>query len=309
MKNKIVVRIEGGLGNQLFQYAFARQIQNIYGGEIIFDLFAYKKDSNNAFSLNKLLLKEVNDVNGLKNITTISIAKLWCKVGNGLFSKILNKEKRKTIRCFFGLFIQENTTYENYICKSYFPIKYISGNWMSEKYFIKISNLIKKEFDFTASMSSRNKDMYEQIKKNNSVCVHIRRGDYLNDKWSSKLMVCNYDYYLKGIDLIKEKITDPVFFIFSNHSDDILWIKENYCFDGNVVYVDLNNSDCDDFNLMKECKYFIISNSTYSWWASYLSKNINKIVVAPYRWNNGYWDMKDIYLDAWYVIGKNNCNY
>ena len=102
---------------------------------------------------------------------------------------------------------------------------------------------------------------------------------------------------------ITEQVENPVFYVFSNSSDDINWIKENYDFsDYNVEYVDLNNPDYEELRLMYSCKHFIISNSTFSWWAQYLCENENKIVIAPSEWNRHFDDCSGIYMPEWQVI-------
>jgi hypothetical protein len=101
---------------------------------------------------------------------------------------------------------------------------------------------------------------------------------------------------------MKEAVENPIFYVFSNSSDDLEWIKANYKFSVDVLYVDLGNSDFEELFLMSKFKNFIISNSSFSWWASYLANNEDKVVIAPSKWNNGVWEMDDIYLDEWELI-------
>lgn len=101
------------------------------------------------------------------------------------------------------------------------------------------------------------------------------------EKYAKSLAVCTEYYYQKGMDYIASNTENPVFYIFSNTHSDLEWIKNNYQFDYPVKYVDLNNPDYEEIRLMYNCKHFVISNSTFSWWGSYLSSSPNKIVVAP----------------------------
>ena len=149
--------------------------------------------------------------------------------------------------------------------------------------------------------SKENRVLLKEISNCNSVCVHIRRGDYLDPRWSY-LNVCTENYYIKAIEYVKEKIDCPIFYIFSNTHEDVLWIKKNYNLAGiNVKFVDLNNPDYEELRLMYHCKNFIISNSTFSWWAQYLCQNDSKMVVAPSQWNNQA-NSENIYMDNWHII-------
>ena len=141
--------------------------------------------------------------------------------------------------------------------------------------------------------------MIQQIENSNSVCVHIRRGDYIGSSFD----ICTEAYYQKGMDIIASKVENPTFYIFSNSSEDLQWIKENYHFSYDLVYVDLNNCDYEELRLMYTCKHFIISNSTFSWWGAYLSTNEEKVVIAPSKWNQDYKVVEDLYLDHWIKVG------
>ena len=107
--------------------------------------------------------------------------------------------------------------------------------------------------------------------------------------------------YKNAVKYIKGTVDNPTFFIFSNTHDDIEWIKENYKFDMEPIYVDLSNPDYEEIRLMMSCKHFIISNSTFSWWASLLSKNEGKLIVAPKTWSNKN-DNSDIMLREEFVL-------
>lgn len=144
--------------------------------------------------------------------------------------------------------------------------------------------------------------MLRQIKESEAVCVHIRLGDYLSDRWKDKLYICTPDYYKEAIGKIRGGVTNPKFFVFSNRHKDFEMIRLEYEL-GDVIYVDMGNSDVEDMELMRNCKHFIMSNSTYSWWGQYLSENPNKVVIAPSRFNNyPAWDMRDIYQEGWKTV-------
>ncbi|MDE5995163.1 MAG: alpha-1,2-fucosyltransferase, partial [Oscillospiraceae bacterium] len=158
--------------------------------------------------------------------------------------------------------------------------KFVLGWFQSEKYFSNIRPILLKEFQFRSLPSDANQKMINEISECNSVCVHIRRGDMLNQHYSF-FARCNEKYYQQGMEYISERTENPIFYIFSNNHDDIEWIRNNYHFDFNVKYVDLGNAGHDDMRLMYNCKHFVMSRSTFSWWGSYMSQNEDKIVVAP----------------------------
>lgn len=301
----IILRLEGGLGNQLFQYAFARTVQHKYGGKIILDSHAFKNDTQRNLSLHHFFLN-----NDIKIIKSAPFEKFICfavrlsaKLFQLLILKILkNRAKRIKLLTTMGIFIQEDSIYLDYLFPTSFPIKYISGNWMSEKYFLPIREKLKEDLIVKTELLERNKQVIAQLESTNSVCIHIRRGDYACSTWADKLLVCDFEYYEKALCLLNQSLATPTFYVFSNTSEDIQWIKENYKFSVPVLYISLNNPDYEEFRLMMNCKHFILSNSSFSWWASYLSSHKNKMVVAPSKWNSGIWDVSDIYLPNWQII-------
>lgn len=302
---RIILRLEGGLGNQLFQYAFARMVQEKYGGKILFDLHTYKSDKQRNLSLHHFKLNgniNSNAHHGIKKFLFFTI-----RVSSRLFQrflKFINLDKIIRIKLLSttGIFIQEGPEYYNHLHRTFSPVIYIAGNWMSEHFFNDISETIKSELEITSTQSNSNKKTLENILKNNSVCVHIRRGDYLDPEVKRKTFVCDFEYYEKAISRLKNELEKPTFFVFSNTPADIKWIKENYRFSIPVTFVDLNNPDYEDFRLMQNCKHFILSNSTFSWWVAYLSSYSHKKIIAPSRWNTGIWDQSDIYCKNWELI-------
>ena len=140
------------------------------------------------------------------------------------------------------------------------------------------------------------------MKSTNSVCVHIRRGDYT---YLKNYQVCSIAYYLKAMEIMKGKIKEPKFYIFS---DDIEWVKKNIDFDVDVTYIDKNNTSYEELRLMYSCKHFIISNSSFSWWAQYLSTNKNKVVISPNIWYQNKNQPQDMILDYFTTIDVSKLN-
>lgn len=304
---KWVIRLEGGLGNQLFQYAHARALQKKYGGELYLDLHAFTKKQTRSLSLHHFCIQECKNISMLGFMDFMSL-KLKQILHHAIALKMQKKSVAVDRRMYeklvrLGVYIQyQTTTFESFIHPSN-KINYLSGNYLTPGFFEGVEDVLKDEFLLKRTLTAESSKMLEKIKSCNSVCVHVRLGDYISPEWKSKLFVCTEEYYQRGMDLIKIKVSNPVFFVFSNSHNDIELIKKNYHFEGDIVYVDLSNPDYADFSLMCNCKHFIMSNSTFSWWSQWLGNYSGKIVVAPSKFNNvPEWDMSDIYLKDWLQI-------
>jgi hypothetical protein len=178
------------------------------------------------------------------------------------------------------------------------------GVWQVESYFLDIKDIIQNHFVFNAPKDEDNRSIIDKITACNSVSIHIRRGDYLNDHWKDALGVINDNsYYIKAINLIEERVEIPKYFIFS---DDLKWAKENLNLPGSV-YVSHNRgrNSYIDMYLMSLCKHNIIANSTFSWWGAWLNKNEDKIVIMPYPWLNNV-ETPGIFPDRWIKLKVNN---
>ncbi len=178
----------------------------------------------------------------------------------------------------------------------------LDGYWQSENYFKEIRNIIIKDFTIKFEPDKRNKSMIEKIKNSNSVCIHIRRGDYISNAKTNKFHgACSLKYYYDAIKIIVKRVKDPIFFIFS---DDSQWTKENLKLKYPTIYVDINGSEksYEDLRLMSNCKHFIVANSAFSWWGAWLSNNPNKIICAPKTWFRSA-DEGDIVPKSWVRVG------
>lgn len=302
---KLILRLEGGLGNQLFQYAFARALQEKYGCHIVFDLHTFKTDKQRDLSLYHFNLnRNVIQYPSLKWKTIANLMRAFAKIveifSRKLFKNNLGRQISMMTTC--GMYLQQDSRFADYLNRSRISINYIKGNWMSAKYFSTVARQIKSEYKVITSHTATNAALALELQKSESVCVHIRRGDYASSEWADKLLICDFYYYEHAIKRMNELIENPVFYIFSNTSGDLAWIKDNYKFSVQVNFVDLNNPDYEEFRLMSSCRHFILSNSSFSWWASYLSDYENKKVIAPSKWNTGVWDVQDIYLPTWEII-------
>lgn len=287
----IYINLKGGLGNQMFEYATARCIQERCNDEIVFVTKSLNQNEHDSFALSHFDIKECQQINNKSNI----LFKALCALNVFYFSKRKNGQEKfnsliKKISKF-GIYI---TIYDNPDYDFNTKNKTLEGYFQNKKYFDQIRNILLEEFQVKDPVMEVNKKIYNDIMRTNSVCLHIRRGDYVNN---STHEVCDLNYYKKAIELMNKKIENARFFVFS---DDIEWVKENIK-GKNFVYVENNNPAYEDLRLMYSCKNFIISNSSFSWWAQYLSKNNEKVVIAPSRWykTNDQYDLKE---KKWLII-------
>lgn len=280
-----------GLGNQMFQYAYYKAIKsrenNIYG-----DLNSFRRDEkiHNGYELERIFKINIEEKFTIFN-NFFSRARL--KRIN-LFIKIIHKILRKLKLI---IYIEDwNESIEERLNKK--RVYFLTGWWQSEKFFKNIEDEIKKEFKFPEITDKNNRKIIEKIQNTNSIAVHVRRGDYLNDKGLGGL--APLEYYKRGIGYIENKIKNPVYFIFSN---DIEWCRKELNLKENVYYIDWNKGkdSYKDMQLMSLCKHNIIPNSSFSWWGAWLNSNPNKIVVAPEKWFNDCtkMDYSNIVPESW----------
>lgn len=269
----IIIKLQGGLGNQLFQYAFARNMSIENNTNLKFDISWYKNSNNRFFKLNSFNTK-------IEIASNKEVVKYFKK--DNLQRKIQKSiDLIKLIK--FKKIITENDLSFNDKYLNIGKNCYVNGYWQSEKYFKNIENIIRKEFTLKEKINDNLFDIYKLIEKSNSISIHIRRGDYLSNKYSRKYHVLQTEYYLKTIELITKKIKNPHFFIFS---DDIKWAQDNLNINFNKTFIEpeLGSKDYEELILMSKCKHNIIANSSFSWWGAWLNNNTDKIVIAPKDW-------------------------
>lgn len=300
---KYLVKLEGGLGNQLFQYAHAVALQSRYGGQIIIDKHAFNKKQIRQCALDHYQIINENVSYDVENVFEKIILAFYILVGRIVCRYNLIRTKKQFDRFVkIGYYHQFQVRCFDSFTKPVAPYNYITGNWLSERFFDGVQEVIRTSLVYKKKLSSSNQELLELITQSESVCIHIRLGDYLHPQWKDKLFVCTPEYYMQAMNLIRSRLKKPKFFVFSNRSKDFEMIRNEYALE-DVTYVDMGNTDVEDMELMRNCKHFIMSNSTYSWWAQFLCINPKKIIVAPSRFNNyAEWDMTDIYQKNWDLI-------
>ncbi len=280
----IIVRLQGRLGNQMFQYALARSLKQ-NGRKVYIDSSMLRYDDNH---------NELGIFAGTLAIPEAMQADIDC-LGD-CRKKIFDKVKRKVFGYKKTHILENGYQYHPEI----FDLDqvYLEGYWQTEKYFSQIPDIIRHDFTFPPIVDEKNRKLAHKINSCQAVSMHIRRGDYLSDKNAPMHgNICTKDYYRKAISYVKEKVKNPVFFIFT---DDPNWARQEYSNQEEYIIVDQNHGESSyrDMQLMSMCKHHIIANSSFSWWGAWLDENSDKIVVAPSKWFN-LAQTPDVWCDGW----------
>lgn len=272
----------GGLGNQMFIYAFYLKMKK---------LFPHTKiDLSDMMHYHVHHGYEMNRVFALPHVE-FCMNRTGKKILEFLFFKTILERKQKGLESFWKSYV--------------WPLVYFKGFYQSERFFADIETDVRKAFTFDMTQASeRSKEMAARMDADlNAVSLHIRRGDYLEPKhWENTGSVCQLPYYQNAIAAIKKQLDNPVFYVFS---DDLAWVKENLPLD-NAVYIDWNkgNDSWQDMMLMSHCRRHIICNSTFSWWGAWLDPHKDKTVIVPERWFR-HTETPYIYPEGWIKVPIN----
>ena len=267
-----IVRMFSGLANRMFQYSFYEYMKSL----------GYDVKVDNYYIPKKWKMEEINWEKIFPNAPLDMPSKIQIFLYGGGYD-IISKIRRKI-----------NLTFRYWPSPSAFGIpsqkemdnnSYFTGVFQHAAMVNHVENVIRKRFTFSPFEDDRNKLVEVEMKSCNSVAIHVRKGaDYLKRKDLGG--VCGLEYYLKAVEYIKEKVDDPVFFVFSDNQD---WVKENFK-NIDIDYKLVNHNppigwgNHFDMQLMSCAKHNIIANSTYSWWGAFLNSNPLKIVIAPKQW-------------------------
>ncbi len=287
----IIVNLKGGIGNQLFQYALGRHLALKNNTELKLDISGLDKankvgDIYRPFDLDSFSIKATIANND-------EVSKL--KYPYGLLSKAWRWFSFKILK-------EKNLVFDPKVLK-WSDNLYLDGYWQSPKYFDDIRETLLSELVFNRILSTSAQDYLKQIETNNSIALHVRRGDYVkNPTVLKEFGICSNDYYTKAVKYISENVTHPIFFVFS---DDIEWVKENIHLPESTIYVKgPNMTAIEDLVLMSKCQHNIIANSSFSWWSAWLNNHSNKIVIAPTPWFDTIEYDKDLIPKSWIQIQK-----
>ena len=251
-KKTAIIKITGGLGNQMFQYSYGEYLKS-NGLNVYHDYFLWL-----TLNKKKLRIKELN---------------------------IQLRSASKLLIIIFGIF--ERMRYSTFVLfekKAYQKqeigrgnLLYYVGYWQNVNYLLKNKDILKRHFAY--NINNKKVNEFTNTINNNSVAIHVRRGDYVNNKVHETIGV---NYFKKAVKEILSLVDNPQFFILS---DDISWCKKNLLVP-KCIYIDFTSSEIEDFEIIKRCNHKIISNSSFSWWAAFLGETERSITICPKKWTN-----------------------
>lgn len=292
-----IIRMTGGLGNQMFQYALYLKLRAM-GREVKFDDVAeYKVPDARpimlwvfGISYPKASAVEINQI-------TDGFLKLSHRIRRKLFGRRSLEYHEKDCNFDEQVLMREPA--------------YLTGYFQSEKYFKDVEAQVRDAFVFSdkiwekvdADTKRRVEGYLDQIQNTKAVALHVRRGDYLT---TSEVFggICTQAYYVSAVKKMLKKVPDAVFFVFSN---DTKWVKEwipKLCVEAEgkmadrFVVIEGTTEDTGylDMLLMSRCRHYILANSSFSWWGAYLNPSKEKLVIVPSVWFNNQ-DCRDIYME------------
>lgn len=271
-----IVNFVGGLGNQMFEYAFYLALKRrnplaIFG----FDIYAAAVE-HYGWELDKIFY--INTESQIKR------------------GKFFRKLERHHLLRFT---IEKEECYMEYDAKNLhsaiIPRQY-DGFWQTEKYFLPIEKKIRSVFRFRTELCSSQTQRFVNTLKTaiNPISLHIRRGDYLSIE---RMQTFGLEYFERAVELLRTCYEGGRIVVFS---DDIEWVKSNLHYE-DMTFVDWNTGadSWQDMYIMSQCKYNIIANSTFSWWGAWLNNTPDKIVIAPKQWMKEETNQSDIIPETW----------
>jgi len=280
----VTVQLLGGMGNQMFQYALGRHLALLNGTELKLDTSILLNWSPGKHAVNRGFDLDIFQLE--PHFASRKETLAYHADGASVPQKILYRLKKqftgdlRTTEPFFH--------YHSDILKLKGDIYLAAGTWQSYRYFEEIAGTIKQDFSFKLPLTAHAETMHEKIKQRISVCLNVRRTDYLTVANTAEAMAnVPIDYYSRALKAMQEMVGAFEVFVFS---DDMDWCKANFGFiEQPVHFVDHSYAD-KKFNnylqLMKACNHYIIPNSTFAWWAAWLNSRADKRVIAPLQWFN-----------------------
>lgn len=291
----IIVKLMGGLGNQMFQYAVGRRLAHQHGTELKLDL-SFLQNNTEVITVRKF---ELHHLNIAASIATADEVSEYLLARKSRLQRLLAAAGMRPRRTFLA---ERHFHFDPAIMTAPDDC-YLEGYWQSERYFKDIEGPLREEFQVGAAPDRWNLDMAEQIGKVDSVSVHVRRGDYVaHQAINAYHGTCSLQYYRNAISTMLDRVPEARFFVFS---DDLGWVKENLELPGQTQYMDHNGPEhgCHDLRLMSLCLHNIVANSSFSWWGAWLGTAPGKIVIAPDKWfNTPDLDTRDLLPDSWLKV-------
>tara|TARA_R110002020_G_scaffold993_5_gene4916 strand:- start:755 stop:1618 length:864 start_codon:yes stop_codon:yes gene_type:complete len=278
----IITHINGGLGNQMFQYAAGRALALRHGTDLLLDTRSFDGSTQFGYGLDHF-----------------AISARMAEPG-----QLPPGRRREPLRYLlwrgFGLkprLVREDRLGFNPGFDALGDGVYLKGYWQSERYFKPFESALRDDFRIVTPPSRENAAILAELAQRPAISLHIRRGDYVRDaRTNATHGTCSLDYYARGAERIAAQMTGAPLIV--TFSDDPAWVRDNLRLPFEMRVMDHNDSDrnYEDLRLMSACRHHIIANSSFSWWGAWLNPSPDKIVVAPARW---FADPKLVNEDIW----------
>jgi hypothetical protein len=288
----IIVRLKGGLGNQLFQYALGRTLAKRRLTALRLDTTLISIDPNRRYSLAAWNVRAA-----LVTASDRRLFRLYWAIRRRVF------RRQPYYRCAFineqAFPYDPNILHTPRMCV-------LDGYWQSEKYFADVEPLIRREFTLRWEPSAASRQVAQNIRASNSVFLHIRRGDAIHDPRGAAFHGTPAPaYYDHAVAYIAARVADPHFFVFS---DEPQWVKQNLDLPYRMTVIDHNppsnagapGREHEDLWLMSLCRHAILANSSFSWWGAWLNPERERIAIAPKQWfRSAPYDTRDLIPERW----------
>jgi len=271
----IIARIIGGIGNQMFQYAFGRRLADSLGAELKLDISGYAAYKDRSYQLPQLRVDcPIADADECAALAGRQVTR---------YRRLMRRHLPALARAPETYFLEKSVTFDPGMLDV--PDgSYVDGYWHSERYFAPIAERIRNEYVPRERLSPSAQEMGEEMQSCESVSLHVRRGDYVHNPIAfNHHYVCDQDYYRRCVDHIRSVIDSPRVFIFSDEPD---WVKANMPLPVPTVVVSpgAQTQEATELWLMSSCRSHIIANSSFSWWGAWLDPRPDKLVLMPKQW-------------------------
>lgn len=293
----VIVKLQGGLGNQMFQYAAGRSLSLRLSAPLKLDRWQVDLPVQGGtpwgYTLGALNVREEfadsRETAELSGQEQTRLRKLMLRLRRAAG---LGPRRTNILRDTDFRFHPEFHEVSGDV--------YLDGYWQSEKYFLGISKTIRSEFSLRRPLEAVDREFAEAIAREDSVSIHVRRGDYVSNPEANRFHgLCSAEYYRRCMAIVSEKVGAPRFIVFT---DDPAWARENMAVPRGTTFVDWGQprDGSIDLELMRRCRHHIIANSSFSWWGAWLGSRQGSLVLAPERWFRDLSiDTADLLPDSW----------
>ncbi len=286
---KRIIALNGGLGNQMFQYAFARMLEDRKHCLIEFDTGFYSTVNDRKLAIQNYNIHKYDFCN------------------HEYYNKIrLLFQKIPFVAWLAGTY-KEYSEYQLDPRVFLFNYRFYYGYWQNKQYFENISNDIRNELSYIGNVSEKENALLNMLEAHNAIAIHVRRGDYTQEGYNKIYISLSKEYYKRAVSIACKELGEnniPLYVF----SDDIDWCKANLADIGNVTFVDntISSSADIDMLMMKKARCLITANSTFGWWSAWLSDRDDKIVLVPDKWlqdeEKNTKLMKAFICDKWKIV-------